>query len=356
MTNYMERARAKCAALAEKENPILLAIESSCDETAAAVLAGGRTVLSTAVHTQIPLHRRYGGVVPELASRNHVEMIAPVVEHALEKANLSYADIDAIAVTCGPGLVGAVLVGVNYAKGLALALDVPFVGVHHIAGHIAANYLTYPDLEPPFVCLVASGGHSHIVHVKDYTHFELLGRTRDDAAGEAFDKVARALGLPYPGGPHLEKLALEGNAQKYRFHSAFNEHTDSLDFSFSGMKTAAVNLMQHEPDAEKADVAASFQRAVVAALSKKSVFAAKLLGVKTLALAGGVSANTALREKMERDAMRAKLRFCRPDMAYCTDNAAMIGCAGYYALRAGRISSLALNAYPSLALDADMPE
>ena len=291
-----------------------------------------------------------GGVVPEIASRSHTERIGAVADEALKSAGVGLNDIGAIAVTCTPGLIGALLVGVSYAKGLAYAANIPLVGVNHIAGHIAANYLTYPDLEPPFVCIVASGGHSHIVRVVDYNRFELIGRTRDDAAGEAFDKAARALGLPYPGGPEIEKLAKCGNPNAFRFHAPFNEG-ESNDFSFSGIKTAVVNLLHNaEQKGEvlnKADVAASFQRAVADTLTMKSVRAALREKSSVLALAGGVSANNVLRTRLQTECDRNGIRFCRPDMRFCTDNAAMIACQGYYMLRSGEVSGLDLN--PSAA-------
>ncbi len=349
---YPERVREKRAAFLAKAPCRVLAIETSCDETAAAVVEDGRTVLSSAVHTQIPIHRIYGGVVPEIASRNHVEMVGPVVDKALGDASLCLGDIDGIAVTAGPGLIGALLVGVSYAKGLAMALDLPLYGTNHLAGHIAANYLTYPDLEPPFTCLIASGGHSHIVRVVSYERFELLGQTRDDAAGEAFDKVARVLGLPYPGGPALETLAREGDPNAFRFRSAFNEG-DGTDFSFSGIKTAVINLLhtaeQKGERVDRADVAASFQREICDILSRKAVRAAKRTG-DGLALAGGVSANKALRLALTEECRRTGIPFFCPDPRYCTDNAAMIGSAGYYAMRAGRFSDLTLNASASLPL------
>lgn len=326
---------------------LILGIESSCDETAAAVLRGGREVLSMAVHTQIPIHRLYGGVVPEIASRSHTERIGSVVKEALDKAGVTLSGIGAIAVTSSPGLIGALLVGVSFAKGLAFAQGLPLIGVNHIEGHIAANYLTYPDLEPPFMCLIASGGHSHIVLVRDYDEFELIGRTRDDAAGEAFDKVARALGLCYPGGPEIEKLAREGDPNAFRFHAPFNEG-ESSDFSFSGIKTAVVNLIHNYKQKQdsipnKSDIAASFQRSVVHTLTMKSVRAALSYGMDTLALAGGVSANTALRERLEAECQKAKIRFCRPEMRFCTDNAAMIACQGHYRLMKGYRDGLDLN-------------
>lgn len=344
--NYEKTAAARLAEYRRKGDGLVLGIESSCDETAASVIRGGREVLSMAVHTQIPIHRLYGGVVPEIASRSHTERMGSVVKEALDRANISISEIDAIAVTSEPGLIGALLVGVSYAKGLAYALKLPLVGVNHIAGHIAANYLTYPELEPPFMCLVASGGHSHIIKVMSYDSFELIGRTRDDAAGEAFDKAARALGLSYPGGPELEKLALNGDENAYRFHTSFNEG-ESDDFSFSGIKTAAVNIIhnaaQKGETLNRADVAASFQRAVVNALTMKSVRAAMMNGEKTLALAGGVSANMKLRESLESACKANGIRFCRPDMKFCTDNAAMIACQGHYLLMQGKRSELDLN-------------
>lgn len=333
----------------KKEHVRVLAIESSCDETAAAVVENGRKVLSNTVYTQIPIHREFGGVVPELASRNHVEQVGPVVDRALREAGLTLRDMDAVAVTHGPGLVGALLVGVSYAKGLAYALDIPLIGTHHIMGHIAANYLTFPDLEPPFTCLIASGGHSHIVEVEDYDQYKLLGKTRDDAAGEAFDKVARVLGLNYPGGPELEKLALQGDPHAIRFHSAFNEG-EGLDMSFSGLKTAVVNYMhtaeQKGETVNRADVAASFQYEVNSILSDKAVRAAS----HTLALAGGVSANKNLRNMLEEKCSKKGIRFCCPDFKYCTDNAAMIGSAGYYLLKKHHTSGLDINAVPYMPL------
>ncbi len=349
--NYETEAKRRIEEYAGKKNALILAIESSCDETAAAVIENGRNVLSNSVFTQIPIHKRYGGVVPEIASRSHVEKISGVVFDALTTADKTLDDINAIAVTCGPGLVGALLVGVNYAKGLALAKSLPIIGVDHIAGHIAANYISHKELEPPFVCLVASGGHSHIVKVLDYDKFEVMGHTRDDAAGEAFDKVARALGLSYPGGPLLEALAKDGNPTAYSFKSALNED-DSFEFSFSGIKTAVVNVMhnaqQKNEEISKADVAASFQRSVINTLVKKSIHAVKMSGMNKLALAGGVSANTALRNALEEAAQKEGIDFYCPTMKYCTDNAAMIGCAGHYSLLKGHSSSLALNADPSM--------
>lgn len=349
----LQNAQSRYDALVSRGSGRLLAIETSCDETAAAVVENGRVVLSNVVHTQIPLHQVYGGVVPEIASRSHVEMIGPVVDRALSEAGVTLDALDGIAVTHGPGLVGALLVGLNYAKALAYAAGLPFAGVNHIASHIAANYLTYPDLRPPFTCLVASGGHSHIVRVNDYGSFTLIGRTRDDAAGEAFDKIARMLGLPYPGGPALEKLAEDGDPNAIRFHSAFNEGA-GFDFSFSGLKTAAINELhtrqQRGEPVNRADVAASFQRAVVEVLAEKSVRAAVEAGDGTLALAGGVAANTCLRKTMERKCKKHGIRFCCPDFRYCTDNAAMVGSAGFYRLLSAPPDALSLNAIPNLSI------
>lgn len=330
----------------------LLAIETSCDETAAAVVKDGRIVLSNVVHTQIPLHRVYGGVVPEIASRNHIEMIGPVVDTALQEADLSLSELDGIVVTHGPGLVGALLVGLNYAKALAYASDLPFAGVNHITSHIAANYLTFQDLKPPFTCLVASGGHSDIIRVEEYNRYKYLGGTRDDAAGEAFDKIARVLGLNYPGGPELEKLAKEGDPNAVHFHSAFNE-SDTFDFSFSGLKTAAINELhmreQRGEELNRADIAASFQSSIVNILAEKAVRAAVSNGDSVLALAGGVSANSLLRDTMAKLCQKNKIRFCCPDFKYCTDNAAMVGSAGFYRLLDSEPDSMSLNAIPNLS-------
>ncbi|MDP3447749.1 MAG: tRNA (adenosine(37)-N6)-threonylcarbamoyltransferase complex transferase subunit TsaD [Eubacteriales bacterium] len=357
MTHYERAVQRKLDELKRKPHVRILAIETSCDETAAAVVADGRTVLSNAVHTQIPLHAPFGGVVPEIASRSHVQKIGAVVRLALGEAGLTLNELDAVAVTSGPGLVGALLVGLSYAKGLAYAAGLPFLGVHHIAAHIAANYLSYPALTPPFTCLVASGGHSHIIVVEDYDRYRLIGRTRDDAAGEAFDKVARVLGLPYPGGPNLEQLAMQGDPTRYRFRSAFNEG-EGLDFSFSGIKTAVVNRLHNAEQAgeavNRADLAASFQKTVVDILAEKSVRAAKAqsgeAGTK-LALAGGVSANRALREAMEARAKRAGIAFYCPAFEYCTDNAAMVASAAYGRLLQGRTDALSLNAAPYLSIE-----
>ncbi len=331
----------------------ILGIESSCDETAAAVVRNGREVLSNIINTQIDLHKVYGGVVPEIASRKHIENIDVVIDAALEEAGKRLDEIDAIAVTYGPGLVGALLVGVSEAKALAYAAQKPLVPVHHIKGHIMANFIAHPELEPPFVCLVASGGHSHIVEVRDYTVFHVLGRTRDDAAGEAFDKIARVLGLGYPGGPLIDRLAKEGDPEAVRFPRVRMDQ-DSLDFSFSGVKTAVINYLhkaeQQGAAVRKADIAASFQRAVTDVLCAHTVEAAQKYGLKTIALAGGVAANSDLRRRMAEEAGNWGMDVLSPPPVLCTDNAAMIACAGYYAYMAGETADLRLNAVPSLPL------
>ncbi len=335
----------------------ILAIESSCDETAAAVVEDGQKVRSNIIYSQIDLHTVYGGVVPEIASRKHVEKINQVIRKAIEEAEVSWDEIDAVAVTYGPGLVGALLVGVSCAKALAYAKGKPLVGVNHIEGHIAANFIEHPELKPPFMCMVASGGHSHLVYVKDYTSYEIVGRTRDDAAGEAFDKVARAIGLGYPGGPKVDKLAREGDPQAINFPRAFMPDAP-YDFSFSGLKSAVLNYlngceMKHI-EINRADVAASFQAAVVDVLTDNSVRAAKDYGVKELALAGGVAANSTLRAHMKEVCEKEGITFYYPSPIYCTDNAAMIGVQGYHAYMAGERSGLALNAVPNLKIGERM--
>ncbi|MEE1224992.1 MAG: tRNA (adenosine(37)-N6)-threonylcarbamoyltransferase complex transferase subunit TsaD [Clostridia bacterium] len=331
----------------------ILGIESSCDETAASVVKNGREILSNVINTQIAIHKKFGGVVPEVASRRHIETIDDVIDEALEKANITFAELDAIAVTYGPGLIGALLVGVSAAKALAYALDKPLVPVHHIKGHICANFAANPDIEPPFVCLVASGGHSHIVDVKSHTEFEVLGRTRDDAAGEAFDKVARVLGLGYPGGPLVDKLAKEGNCEAVNFPRVKMDG-DSLDFSFSGVKTAVINYLhkldQNGEEYNKADIAASFQAAVTDVLCEHTVEAALKTGRKTVALAGGVASNSALRDKMEKVCAKHGINVIYPPPILCTDNAAMIACAGYYEFLNGNTADMTLNAVASLPL------
>lgn len=330
-----------------------LGIETSCDETSAAVLLNGRKILSNVISSQIDLHKRFGGVVPEIASRKHVELVLPVINQALEEADISLEQLDVIGVTYGPGLVGALLVGLSAAKGLAFATGKPLVGVHHIEGHIAANYLENDLLEPPFVCLVASGGHSHIVYVVDYNQFEILGQTRDDAAGEAFDKIARALGLGYPGGPVIDAEATKGKSKAIEFPRVhFSD--GSLDFSFSGLKTAVLNYV-HSMDQKNIpinipDVCASFQQAVVDVLVSNTMEAATKKGVKRVALAGGVAANSQLRSQMKSAVEQSGMDMFYPKPILCTDNAAMIGCAAYYQYEKGYVSSLDLNAVPSLKL------
>ena len=326
---------------------LTLGIESSCDETSVAVVKNGREVLSNVIATQIDIHKKYGGVVPEIASRNHVENITYVVEEALQKSGVTLDDIDAICCTYGPGLVGALLVGLSTAKAMAYALNKPFVGVHHIEGHIAANYITHKELEPPYLCLVVSGGHSHLVHVKDYTKFEVLGKTRDDAVGEAFDKVARVVGIGYPGGPVIDKLAKEGKP----IYNLPRTHFENLDFSFSGIKTAVINLVHKEGDNINInDLCASFEEAVTDILTQNSLKAMKELGVNKIAIAGGVSANSYLRNKMQELGEKEGFKVYYPELVLCTDNAAMIASAGYHNYMAGKCSPWNLNAVPNLKI------
>ena len=331
----------------------ILAIESSCDETAAAVVRNGRELLSNVINTQIAMHTRYGGVVPELASRRHVENINPVIRAALSDAGMTLSDIDAIAVTYGPGLVGALLIGVSAAKGLAYASGKPLVAVNHIEGHVSANFIEHPDLEPPFLCLIVSGGHTHLAIMKDYGEFEILGRTRDDAAGEAFDKVARAIGLGYPGGPKIEKAAREGNPSAIAFPRGKVDEAP-YDFTFSGMKSAVLNYLNHEQMAGKdintSDVAASFQQAVCDVITDRAMLAAENLGEKRIVLAGGVAANTYLRNCLENACKERGITLYSPSIGLCTDNAAMIGAAAYYHFIKGECAGLSLNAVPDLHL------
>lgn len=336
----------------------ILAIESSCDETAAAVIEDGKKILSNIVATQIEEHKKFGGVVPEIASRRHCENIVEVVDSALKEAGTDIDGVDAIAVTYAPGLIGALLVGVSFAKGLAMAAEKPLIPVHHIAGHIAANYLGSAEsdepLKPPYLCLVASGGHSHIIEVKDYTKFSVIGRTRDDAAGEAFDKAARVLGFPYPGGVHIDKAAQQGNADTYKLpHPKVNG--SEYDFSFSGLKTAVINLAhnaeQKGEEIIKNDLAAAFQKTISEILVGKTIAAAKAYGYKTVALAGGVSANSGIRSLLEKECKKNGIKLYMPPMFLCGDNAAMIGCQAYYDYLDGKRADMTLNAVATLSLE-----
>lgn len=332
----------------------ILAIESSCDETAAAVVEDGKKVLSNIIASQIEEHKKFGGVVPELASRRHCENILDVVKRSLADANCTLDNIDAFAVTYAPGLIGALLVGTSFAKGLAMATGKPLVPVHHIAGHIAANYLTDDTLKPPYLCLVASGGHSHIIEVLDYTKYHVIGRTRDDAAGEAFDKAARVLGFPYPGGVHIDKAAKLGNAEAFTLPRPKISGCE-YDFSFSGLKTAVINIVhnaeQKGEEINKNDLAASFQKTVSEILVGRTIAAAREFGYKTVALAGGVSANSSVRALLESECKKNGFRLYMPELALCGDNAAMIGCQAYYDYLAGRRADESLNAVATLSMD-----
>ena len=336
----------------EQKDIYILGIESSCDETAASVVKNGRDVLSNIISSQISIHRKYGGVVPEIASRKHIEHIMPVIDAALEDAKVTLNRIDGVAVTYGPGLVGALLVGLSAAKALAWATGKPLLGVNHLEGHVFANFINDKNLEPPFLALVVSGGHTALLKVTGYNSFEMLGQTRDDAAGEAFDKIARVMGLPYPGGPEIEKLALEGNPKAIDFPRAMLD--DPFQFSFSGMKSSVINYLHNEEQARRpvnrADVAASFQEAVTDVLVQKSVLAVKATGLKEIVLAGGVSANKTLQNKLAAAAKKAGARLVHPTKILCTDNAVMIACRGYYIYQAGVISPWDLNAVPALKL------
>lgn len=339
--------------MSEKKDVLILAIESSCDETAAAVVKNGREVLSNVISSQIELHKLYGGVVPEIASRKHIEKVNQVIEEALFDAKVTLDDIDAVGVTYGPGLVGALLVGVAEAKAIAYARKLPLVGVHHIEGHISANYIENKELEPPFICLVVSGGHTHLVYVNDYGKYEILGRTRDDAAGEAFDKVARAIGLGYPGGPKIDKLSKEGNPDAIVFPRAKVEGS-AYDFSFSGVKSSVLNYINgckmRGETYNQADIAASFQKAVTQVLVDHAMQAVENYGLKKLAIAGGVASNSTLREAMREACSDREIEFYHPSPILCTDNAAMIGAAAYYEYLAGTRSGWDLNAVPNLKL------
>ncbi|MBE7092189.1 MAG: tRNA (adenosine(37)-N6)-threonylcarbamoyltransferase complex transferase subunit TsaD [Clostridiales bacterium] len=351
---YFDIAKEKAKNLIDKKSALILAIESSCDETSVAVVKDGRKILSNVISTQIPIHTLYGGVVPEIASRNHTLQLTSVTEEALKQANVSLDDIDAIAVTQGPGLIGALLTGVNYAKALAFSKKKVLIGVHHIQGHICANFLEYPELEPPFIALAVSGGHSHILKVSDYCDFSLLGATRDDAVGEAFDKVARVLGLGYPGGIKIDALAKEGNDEAYNFTTHL-EKEDTYDFSFSGVKTAVVNLVhnmeQKGQEIPESDIAASFQKSVVRMLIQKAIKAAKDTGYDKIVLAGGVASNSRLREDIKRMCNENNILLYYPSPVLCTDNGAMIGSAAFYTLMQGKISDIDLNAFATGGLD-----
>ncbi len=325
---------------------ITLGIESSCDETSVAIVKNGREVLTNVINTQIETHKQFGGVVPEIASRKHIENISDVTKQALKEANMNFKDIDLVACTYGPGLVGALLVGVGYAKALSFALNKPLIGVNHIEGHIAANYITFKELEPPFLCLVISGGHTHLIYIEDYTQFKVLGKTRDDAIGEAYDKVARVIGLEYPGGPKIDKLAKEGQANIKLPETCF----ENLDFSFSGIKTAVLNLNHKEPNINKADLCASFEKTTTDMLINNTAKAIKDMKVNKIALAGGVSANSYIRERFKILGKELGIDVYYPELKLCTDNAAMIATAGYYNFIAGNVSGMELNAVPNLKI------
>lgn len=336
-----------------EKDVVILAIETSCDETSAAIVVNGREVLSNIISSQIDIHKKFGGVVPEVASRKHIEAINAVVEEAVEQSGKKLNEIDAVAVTYGPGLVGALLVGLQYAKGLAYSLQKPLIGVNHIEGHISANYIEHKDLKPPFVCLVVSGGHTFIVHVKDHSTYEVIGETRDDAAGEAYDKVARSIGLGYPGGPKIDKLALEGNEDSIKFPRA-NFHDDSLDFSFSGLKSSVLNYLNKAnmtgETINNADVAASFQKAVVDVLTDNVITTCKRYNVDKIAIAGGVASNSALRKTLIKEGEKLNIKVLFPSPILCTDNAAMIGSAAFFQFIKEDFADMDLNAKPNLKL------
>lgn len=339
--------------MSEEKDITVLAIETSCDETSVAIVKNGRQVLANKISSQIEEHQKFGGVVPEVASRKHIETINNIIQNALDESGLTFDDIDVVGVTYGPGLVGALLVGLSTAKAIAFGKNIPIIGVNHIEGHICANFIEHKDLEPPFVCLVVSGGHTHLVYVKDYGEYEVLGKTRDDAAGEAFDKVARALGLGYPGGPLIDKLSKQGNKNSIDFPRVYLEE-DSFDFSFSGLKSAVLNYLnnmkQKNQEIIVEDVAASFQQAVIEVLVDKTIRLAKIKGSKIITLAGGVAANEGLRSLMEERCKYEGIQLKYPSKILCTDNAAMIGCAAYYDYLKGHKSDLTLNAIPNLKL------
>ncbi len=333
---------------------LTLAIETSCDETSCALIKNGREVLSNVIASQIETHKKFGGVVPEIASRQHIEIINQIVQEALDRAKVGFKDIDLVGVTQGPGLVGALLIGISTAKALAYGLDVPLIGVNHIEGHVCANYIEHKDLEPPFTCLIVSGGHSYLVQANSYTDYELVGRTRDDAAGEAFDKVARSLGLPYPGGPHIDRLAKIGKKDAIDFPRVYLEK-DSYDFSFSGLKTSVLNYLNQKAQKNEEvvieDVAASFQEAVIEVLVDKSIKLAKERKSDKIVMAGGVASNQGLRDMMKKRAEKENIEVLYPSRILCTDNAAMIGSAAYFSHRAGKKSDLSLHVKPNLTLN-----
>lgn len=337
----------------KKENIKILAIETSCDETSVAVLENGRNVLSNIISSQIETHKRFGGVVPEVASRLHLESINNIIEEALKEADLEFKDIDVVACTKGPGLIGALLVGVSSAKAISYALDIPLVGVNHMQGHVCANYISHKDLEPPFISLVVSGGHTYLIHVKSYSDYEIIGRTRDDAAGESYDKVARALGLPYPGGPEIDRAAKKGNKEAVDFPRVILDK-ETYDFSFSGLKTSVLNYLNHEKQHNREiniyDVSASFQQAVLDVLVDKSFKLANELNMNKIVVSGGVAANSLLQDMMLARGKEENKKIYFPEKILCTDNAAMIGCAGYYDYIKGTRDGLDLKVYPNLEL------
>lgn len=346
---YKQNAAAKFKSMANKKDWNILAFETSCDDTSAAIVRNGRIVLANVIASQIEIHNSFGGVVPEVASRKHIENINSVLENCIKQAGMRYEDIDAVSSTYGPGLVGALLVGLNAAKAAALSLDVPFVGVNHMEAHVCANYISSKELEPPFLCLVVSGGHTQIVGVEDYCTYKLIGQTQDDAVGEAFDKISRELGLGYPGGPYIQSAAEKGDALAIKFPHA-RLKSGEFDFSFSGLKTAVLNYIHNNKDASINDIAASFQYTAVNELVAKTVSAAKRFGYKKIAAAGGVAANKLLRETLCRQSELNGMRLYVPDFVYCTDNAAMAACAAYYKLKNGKYDDLSMNANPSLEI------
>ena len=350
---YFSEMKEKVKNIKHKNEIIILGIETSCDETSAAVVRNGREVLGHKIASQIELHKKYGGVVPEIASRKHIEVINPLIDETIEEAGVTLADLDAVAVTHGPGLVGALLVGVSTAKALAYGLNIPLIGVHHIEGHICANYIAHQELTPPFLSLVVSGGHTHLIWAKDYGEYEILGETLDDAAGEAYDKIARTLELGYPGGPIIDKLAKEGDANSVEFPRPYIKDPH-YNFSFSGLKTAVINylhtLNQRGQKYRVEDIAASFQQAVIDVLVDKTIKAAQDIKTDKVVLAGGVAANSALRDQLGQSCQERGIKLYYPNLLLCTDNGAMIACAGYYRLLKGKISDLNLNAVPGLAL------